>query len=215
MGRISDWVNRQRHNRGYGIQSPSEFFFVTQVLREHLPYYAYTLLDTIATKENCNSKKLKELFRITNHHHPANCIAIGSPSAACAMSAARPSAVKHCITHHPISEYMDAALIEHNCRTSHGKVNEQLVSTLDKVKAIGILYIGNCPEYSELLETALRYIGDKSIIIVEGIHRNKEIEKWWEKVVKSHETVVTYDMGSSGLLYFNKDRRKQHYTLKR
>ena len=48
MGRISDWINRQRHNRGYGVQSPSAFFFVTQVLKERLPYYAYPILEEIA-----------------------------------------------------------------------------------------------------------------------------------------------------------------------
>ena len=45
MFKFGDWINRQRHNRGFGIQSPSTFFFITQVLREKLPYYAYDELD--------------------------------------------------------------------------------------------------------------------------------------------------------------------------
>ena len=65
MGRISDWINRQRHNRGYGVQSPSSFFFVTQVLKERLPYYAYPILEEIAKEEKNSAKRLKELFRIT------------------------------------------------------------------------------------------------------------------------------------------------------
>lgn len=215
MGIISDWVNRQRHNRGYGVQSPSEFFFVTQVLKEHLPYYAYAYLETIATEEKCNKKHLKELFRITNHHSPSNCIAIGSVPAACAISTARPSVEKYCITDNAINKETSEFLAHHKCKTLEGEMTELLESALKELGGVGMVYIGNCKEHAELLETALRYTNGKSIIVVEGIHRNKEVQKWWKSIVESTETVVTYDLYSYGLLYFNRERRKQHYTLKR
>lgn len=215
MGIISDWVNRQRHNRGYGVQSPSEFFFVTQVLKEHLPYYAYAYLETIAAEEKCNKKHLKDLFRITNHHSPSNCIAIGSVPAACAISTARPSVEKYCITDNAINKESREFLAHHNCKALEGKTTELLEATLKELGGVGMVYIGNYKEYAELLETALRYTNGESIIVVEGIHRNKEVQKWWKSIVESTETVVTYDLYSYGLLYFNKERRKQHYTLKR
>ena len=215
MGIISDWVNRQRHNRGYGVQSPSEFFFVTQVLKEHLPYYAYAYLETIAAEEKCNKKHLKDLFRITNHHSPSNCIAIGSVPAACAMSTAKPSVEKFCITDHTINKETSEFLAHHKCKTLEGKTTELLEAALKELGGVGMVYIGNCKEHAKLLETALRYTNGKSIIVVEGIHRNKEVQKWWKSIVESTETVVTYDLYSYGLLYFNRERRKQHYTLKR
>lgn len=215
MSIIGDWINRQRHNKGYGIQSPSEFFFVTQVLKERLPYYAYTVLETIAAEENRSGRYLKELFRIANHHNPANCIAVHSATAACAMSTARPSVDKFCITDSTTGEKTGKLLTGNNCRILHGDATGLLDTVLKELKEVGMLYIGNCCVYAELLETALRYTKEKSIIVVEGIHRNKDVEKWWNSVIERSEIVVTYDLYSYGLLYFNKERRKQHYTLKR
>jgi hypothetical protein len=215
MGRISDWVNRQRHNKGYGIQSPSEFFFVTQVLKERLPYYAYTLLEDIADKGKCNKKHLKELFRITNHHNPVNCIAIGSATASCAMTIAKPTAEKYCITDYDINDELQGLLAFNNCKVIKGNAVKQLEQILKKLKEIGMLYIGNCNERAELLETALRYTNAKSFIVIDGIHSDKDVERWWKNVVEDPETIVTYDLYSYGILYFNKERYKQHYTLKR
>ena len=199
MGRISDWINRQRHNRGYGVQSPSSFFFVTQVLKERLPYYAYPILEEIAKEEKNSAKRLKEVFRITTHHNPANSIAIGSPSAACAMATAKPSAL----------------LASHDCPIKEGNPLELLKSTLKETGEVGMLYIGNIPQRAELLEEALPYTNKKSIIVIEGIHGDEETKAWWQTVVDNPATVVTYDLYSIGLLLFDNERIKQHYTLKR
>lgn len=40
------WFERFRHRRGFGIHSPFAYRFITEVLRQPLPYYAYRLLDT-------------------------------------------------------------------------------------------------------------------------------------------------------------------------
>ena len=56
--KFSDWINRMRHKRGFGVQSPTAFFFVTQVLKEKLPYYAYGQIDRIATQCGTHSKKM-------------------------------------------------------------------------------------------------------------------------------------------------------------
>ena len=215
MGKIGNWINRQRHNRGYGVQSPSAFFFVTQVLKERLPYYAYPTLEEIAEEEGCPEKRLKQLFRIANHHNPKNCIAAGSPAAACAMATAKASAAIHCIAESMPGKKAAALLAEHNCRSMTGDMAENLESKLREVQHIGMLYIGNVPQRAELLETALRYTNDNSLIAIDGIRNDEATKAWWQTVVENKATIITYDLYNTGLLYFNKERRKQHYTLKR
>jgi hypothetical protein len=123
------------------VQSPSSFFFVTQVLKERLPYYAYPILEEIAKEEKNSAKRLKELFRIANHHNPANSIAIGSPSAACAMATAKPSADKHCFADKQPGRLASALLASHDCPIKEGNPLELLKSTLKETGEVGMLHM--------------------------------------------------------------------------
>lgn len=216
MLKFGDWVNRKRHNRGFGIQSPSTFFFITEVLRERLPYYFYPQLDTIADEGNSISRKrAKELFRITNHHNPRNCIATGSSVAACAMAAAKPTAQKRCIDETPPGDMASRMLETLNCPTMTGNMPTLLKMAIEELQGVDMLYIGNVTEYAELWNIAVKHVNEDSIIVVEGIHGNKAIESWWQEVVESPATVITYDLYSCGIALFNKERYKQNYKLKR
>ena len=41
---MNKWIRRKRNSHGYGVQSPSDFYFVQHVLREEMPYYGYSEL---------------------------------------------------------------------------------------------------------------------------------------------------------------------------
>jgi hypothetical protein len=192
---LGDWINRRRHNRGFGIQSPSAFFFITEVLNEKLPYYAYKTLErTIKKCGGMSCKHAKELFRITNYMRPSNCISVASEAASQAMSAARPSIP---------------------CHSIKGDNIDELTELFSKTSTIGMLYLGHTPHNIELLRTAYNYTNKNSVIIVEGISTDKATRELWEQAVKAPYTIVTYDMQSYGLLLFDTDKKKQNYKLSR
>jgi hypothetical protein len=215
MLKLGDWINRKRHNGGYGIQSPSSFFFVTQVLKERLPYYAYPTLDKAVEGNRRRRSHFRELFRITNHHSPANCISVGSATAACTMLLARPSVAHYAIAPAEMTDGRRDLLDEMGCNIAHS--TEQLPAIIEKVGEIGMLYVDASATHDAytLLRAALPHTNKNSIIVVDGINRNKSIQEWWQQLVGNSATVITYDMYSYGLLLFDKERIKQHYTLKR
>lgn len=210
--RLSDWINRQRHNRGFGIQSPSAFFFITQVLKERLPYYAYPTLDKLTGSSH---NHFRELFRITNYHKPANCISVGSAAAACAMILAKPSARHFAITPAELSDGIRALLNDKKCHIT--ETAELFPAIIDKAGDIGMLYVDAYATdgADRFIRTALPHTNNNSVIVVDGINRSKTIREWWQQLISNNATVVTYDMFSYGLLFFDKEKRKQHYTLKR
>ena len=217
MLKFGDWINRKRHNRGFGIQSPSAFFFITQVLKEKLPYYAYEQLDDIAEECGESSKqKCRQLFRIANYFAPASAIAIASATAACAISGARRSIPKQFITDsaEPCAKVIDH-LADCGCNNLHGNTLQLLKKSLEANKGVGLLYIGSCSNQRELLDAALEHTNKDSIIIVEGIHESKQQFDWWQQAISNPKTIVTYDLYSMGILFFNNERPKQNYTLKR
>ena len=215
MLKFGDWINRKRHNGGYGIQSPSSFFFVTQVLKEKLPYYAYPVLDKIVGGNRRKRSHFRELFRITNHHSPANCISVGSATAACTMMLAKPSIEHYAIAPAEMTDSSQALLSEMECNIVHS--TGQLPAIIDKAGKIGMLYVDACATHDAyaLLCAALPHTNKNSVIVVDGLNRSKRIQEWWQQLVNDSATIVTYDMYSYGLLLFDKERIKQHYTLKR
>ena len=217
MLKIGDWINRKRHNRGFGIQSPSAFFFITQVLKEKLPYYAYDRLEEIAwNSKGMSARRCKELFRIANYTRPENSITIESATAACAICSARREIPSCLITEgDTIGEEAARHLKEHRCSHLHGNVQRLLEKTLEKNGECGILYIGECGGREQLLETALRYTCNRSIIIIEGIYRSREATSLWQKAIENSTTKVTYDLYSMGILMFDTEKQKQNYKLKR
>ena len=195
---IKSYIYRIRHNRGYGVQSPSAFFFVTEVLKEKLPYYAYADIEKIADKKGFFCKRhAKELFRIANYFNPDNCIAVKSSTAAAIMALARPTATQYCLS------------------AEQGECCHDLAKVIATAGHVGMLYIGECEEQATLLSTALPHTNKNSVIIVEGINRSKESRMMWNEVVKDLRTIVTYDMYSYGILFFDNEKCKQNYTLKR
>ncbi len=213
MLKFGDWINRKRHNGGYGIQSPSSFFFVTQVLKERLPYYAYPTLDKAVGGNRRKRRHFRELFRITNYHQPTSCISVGSSAAACAMLLARPSVNHYAIAPAGTTAGSQTLLEESRCHVSHSIA--QLPTIIDKVGEIGMLYVNATDGAHAIVRAALPHTNKNSVIVVDGLNRSKAVQKWWQQLVGDSATVVTYDMYSYGVLLFDKERIKQHYTLKR
>ena len=63
------WFSRIGHCRGFGIQSPGDYWFVRYVINEHWPYYQY---DTLGKDDDWLTQKVgRLLFRIANWRQPS------------------------------------------------------------------------------------------------------------------------------------------------
>ena len=63
------WLGRIGHCRGFGIQSPADYWLVRYVINEHWPYYSYSEL---GQDDNWLTQKLGRLyFRLANWCQPA------------------------------------------------------------------------------------------------------------------------------------------------
>ena len=189
---LKDLINRYRHNKGFGVQSPKAFHFVTSVLREKHPYYAYQQINSIASKCGGRASHCRMLFRITNYARPGS-ILLTAPDAAAAhaITAARPSA--------------QVLVVD---GTHSGK---EFFTTGNTG---WMLYVGHTADYATAVGEALTHTGSNSIVIVEGIHTSRKKREWWESIKQNSAVGVTFDLYSMGIMFFDKKYKKQHYTLK-
>lgn len=81
------WLRRFRHRCGYGVHSPFAFEFITGVIYERWPYYAYSELDALLPWWVRGlglrpRKRLRLLFRLANWREPARMLLVDpSPEA--------------------------------------------------------------------------------------------------------------------------------------
>lgn len=63
------WIRRIGHTRGFGIQSPTDYWFVRYIINEHWPYYQY---ETLGIGDDWLTRKVGKLcFRIANWMQPS------------------------------------------------------------------------------------------------------------------------------------------------
>ena len=189
---VKELINRFRHNRGYGVQSPSAFHFVTSVLKEKHLYYSYPAIEKQA-KSGRHATYCKRLFRIANYLRSQNIVMLAPHKAeAFALTSARRNV--------PVTLLDEAG--------------DNLAETLSGNGTLGLLYVGKCNNYASIVEEAIKYASLDSAVIVKGIYSSHEKELWWQQIKQNPSVCVTFDLYSMGILFFDTKYKKQHYTLK-
>lgn len=217
---MNKWIRRKRNSWGYGVQSPSDFYFVRHVLREQSPYYAYaTLKETTVTYGDLlphyTDAVNRLLFRLANHVHPDTIIEVGAGTSTLAMSMACTSA--RCIAITPSEERASTMreLVANNPNIEIKNGDEMGLFSLlpKKYESIGLLHIAHTPHYREVVEAALPYTTDSTLFIIEGITDNRQKHEWWKSLQESPQTGISYDLGDIGLLFFDRTRHKGTYWI--
>lgn len=216
---MNRWIRRKRNSLGYGVQSPSDFYFVQHVLREKSPYYAYAVLDRMSERypsfRPCYSDEVyRLLFRLANYIHPDVMVEVGTTLSVFAMSAACP--LMRCVTINRAEccATMQSLLDEHPLvEVVTGDEVEELRHLLHELGSIQLLHVAHTANYKAVVETALPYVTQQTLFIIEDIHTDKEKQEWWRSLQESNTTGISYDLGSIGLLFFDKSRYKDSYWI--
>lgn len=199
--RIWNWCRRFRHRRGYGVHSPSDFFLITSVMYESLPYYAYDRLKMSSSTKalpHYREKVNKLLFRLVNYFRPVSLIEVGEGNgdALRYMKEARTSMT---------SVGLDGLEKEDTLR--------RLKDTLEKQEKLDFLHIGFTPFYKEVFEEAFPYLHGESCVVVGDIYASPERELWWKQLTDDERVRISFDLYDVGLLLFEKKRFKQNYIV--
>ena len=217
---MNKWIRRKRNSWGYGIQSPSDFYFVRHVLRELSPYYAYAALEEMAATygdllPHYTDAVNRLLFRLANHLHPTTIVEVGAGTSTFAMSMACPSA--RCIAITPSKEcastMRELSANNPNIEIENGDEMALFSLSLQKEERIGIFHIAHTPHYREVVEAALPHTTDHTLFIIEGITDNRQKNEWWKSLQENPLTGISYDLDNIGLLFFNRTRHKDTYWI--
>lgn len=201
LKRLLVWLKRFRYRCGYGVHSPFAFDFITNVVYEKTPYYAYQQIEQVAIdnkdgrdiKKNILSPKVNQfLFRLVNRMQPTAIIdAGGSGKTTLYLQAGKKTAGYVPIT---------------------SSINWETLGQPENI----FLYIG-WPDKPQLVETLFNdgvgRVGQKSVFVIQGIYNSSAMKELWKRLVVDERVGITFDLYDLGVLFFDKSKIKQHYIV--
>lgn len=188
--RIYIWLTRFHRCRGFGVQSPSDYSFIRYVINEHYPYYAYSDLKSAMPDAGPLAHRLGRLyFRIANHLQPAVIADI-----------------------HPGTDAY-AAYMHAGCR--HAVITHD-AADIAKADMLRITLSDDTPTsdgYAAIIRKAIATARPDSIIILEGINRNRATHAFWHSIQQDKRAAITFDLHYAGLILLPPNRYPQRYTV--
>lgn len=211
-----NWCRRFRNRCGYGVHSPSDFFLITFVIYERMPYYAYETLSALrkCTKQlpHYREKVDKLLLRLVNYLQPSLLLEIGTGSGlnTCYLAEGNHSMEVVTFTDNISDEvkslFLDSSQIDYR----QGSVDDAFRIWNDKKTSKVIVHIAHTPYYKEVFEKLLPLVNEHTCFIIGSPYADKAKKAWWKDVIADTRTGVTFDLYDIGLVFFDYRRVKEH-----
>lgn len=192
--RLTTRLRRLTHRNGYGVHSPFAYEFLTQVVYERTPFYAFPALQkhypASHTLHKSQQLKCREfLFRLANYVHPQIIRIYGTlPQAA--------------------HDYLLAACL--HAKITHETNTPQRASTAHQKELI-IIAPDTPPARTLSLATAPST--PHSACLICGIYSSQRNLTTWQQATSSPTSAVTFDLYHFGLIFYDHTKPTQHYLI--
>lgn len=183
------WLQRIKYVQGFGIQSPSAFSFVREVINNHTHYQVYNLIDSkLDGHGHLEKKKARLLYRII-----------------------RASNVRNIFIAQNLFPVFSAFINEANSNCEIHLLDDTLELGKNST-ALPTLYVLSSTTRPSLLGHFLDTITPNDILIVDDIRDNTFGALLWKTVVSHHRVSFSYDLYYLGIAFFD-SRPKQNYII--
>lgn len=182
-------IRRMGSSRGFGIQSPSDYSFVCDIVNCRHTYYAYSdLKNTITGISGKERRKAELLFRITNFLQPDVTVNLGMEqwyetyiSSACKRTRIYSGNDTH--RHQEGGEEGDRRLLLISCKLPYD----------------GQIYG--------------RYMTDGTILIADGINTDNKARRQWQRIAGDSRSTLVFDLYDIGIVIADTKRSKVTYKI--
>lgn len=171
------------HSRGFGVQSPSDYRFVREVVCERWPYYAYGDMQEFFPDLQAERLRLCRFYlRLANMMQPDVVLMSHADLA--------------------VREYVAAG-----CRKA------RFVDTGAPAVGFRLAWVSASDCTPSLAEALLKGAASGSAIVVEGIWRKPSAAKFWQQLVADDAATVAFDLYGCGIVFFLPKRHKCLYRV--
>jgi predicted O-methyltransferase YrrM len=195
------------------------------VIEEKTPYYFFDEIEQFR-KKNLPYKEAQHknygalLFRIVHFFKCRTVLQIRAYTGILSLylSMARKDCSCYALEENP--DLLEAAKVFagqqtlENLHFMEGNYAENLEKLKNVIPSFDLIFInqsGNLRKTLKTIELSKHFIGEKSILVIDGISENKAMKELWKKIENHPETSVTIDLFALGIVFFDKKLHKQHY----
>ena len=180
------WFLRCGYTRGFGIQSPSAYSFVRNVINQHDPYYAYEDLEEEMKGQPLQFRKLGRLFfRLANFWQAHDVV---------------------------MSSYDYVPYINAGCHKSLVKMIDDYDFENALQPVLVILKVDWLEEES-IRQEVLENSSDQMLLVLMDIYANRKNNQLWKQIHRDEHCGVTYDLYTCGIIFFDKSKYKQDFKI--
>lgn len=187
--RTIHWLCRKPRTRGFGVQSPFAYHFVTKLVHEKLPYYAYEDLLIKYPTDNPTEIKLRQLWlRLSNY---------AQPQRACV-----------CTEHADVyADYLRAGCEKVNI------VGEEYILGDVSLESLDIFLVSIKADWRQMFDNFVIRAKPTAILVVMNIHSSRTAYTVWKEMILDKRTGVTFDLWDCGIIFFDKKLYKCNYKI--
>lgn len=184
-------IRRTGSSRGFGIQSPSDYSFVCDIVNCRYPYYAYSdLKETITGISGKERKKAELLFRIANFMQPDVTVNLGM-------------------------EQWYETYISSACKRTRIYSGNSVCSIDGGKQPNGTcrrLLLASC-RAAACATDLCKEIKDGTCLIADGINANSHARRQWETIANDKHSTLVFDLYDIGIVIADKKRSKTTYRI--
>ena len=180
-------------------------------------------ISTIARSAVSSAKYSLLLFRLMNYLKPENVIEIGTSLGVNTLYMASAQSVKKLITLEgcphisAIAQQHFKELNFENIELECENFDISFKKALEKIQIADFIFFDGNHKMEPTLRyfnQALAYIHNDTCFVFDDIHWSEEMEEAWEKIKQNETVVLTIDLFFVGLVFFRKEMKKQHFTIR-
>ncbi len=232
-----------RHWRGYGVHSPFAFDLVTNVIREELPYYKYSLVEKVrnlygtskhslmvdgrevALSELCRDEVSPAtgelLFRLVNKYKPSNVISLKLGLGISAMYMAAPNSKLDVVTFEEnselaghVSRFLGKAGFEH-VRVAGSSAKTDLPSLLAGLARVDFVCLNARTEDLDACFALLKpKFHDHTVVVMNDIYKDERATAVWRRIQAEEQVRVTVDLFRLGIAFMDSSLQKEDYFVR-
>jgi predicted O-methyltransferase YrrM len=221
-----------RFSKGYGVHSPFVFNLIDKVIEEKAGYYVFDEIerfrierddgDMAAGAEIQHRNYGALLFRLVRYFNCSNVLQIGASTGV--MSLYLASAYSGCkcyvLDGNPDLTY-DAGRFAagkgiDNLHFIEGDYSLALDGFRDIIPKFDMIFVncdGNEARTHEAISRAAGFISENTVLIIDGISRNKGMKRLWESMENMPGARVRLDLYALGIVLFTGKLNKQSYKI--